>query len=178
MSKDGSLTSGERVFILSAQINKLNLRIKEIDGWLSTAGLDLRTNQDRKIKRQFLEDRAKLVRQLDVLKEQVREIQVEHEERRAKRKLQANEASSFEAAERVTDHALVRWLERVHGINIREMKDALYAEATEAWKEGRVMARDGKGIRATKGEMVYVLDAVTHNVVTVYSLSEKDSFNR
>lgn len=175
MSKEENLTESERLFILRRRCNQLLARMNEIDVWLSTAGRRGKTSADERVKASFINERQSIAAQVEVVQGRIKELEAEVVERDAKRKLaQASGVSSS----MVTDHALVRWLERKHGINILEMKEALWREAKDAWTTGRISIENDRGIRATKGELVYVMSKDRKNVLTCYTLVEEDTFNR
>lgn len=50
----------------------------------------------------------------------------------------------------ISDHALVRWLERKHGLDMKELKDRMLTDSLRA-------ALDGPDTYHSDGEMVYVL---------------------
>lgn len=67
---------------------------------------------------------------------------------------------------KVTDHALVRWLGRVHGVDTQGLKRDLFAASQKYVTQERANAG---GIRRTDEDGVtYVVDPVTEVVVTVF----------
>lgn len=179
MNSEDQSTEGlgdeRRLFVLRQRRNELALRMQEIDTWLFEVGRRAKTRQDQKVKGQFISEKMQLERQLTLLKEQMRQINQRLQDKFVKMKAAAYED---EGSDKVTDHALVRWLERRHGINVAEMKAALHREAMEALSKGVARPKLGtNSVRATLGEMVFVFVPASKNIVTCYRLDEDDDLN-
>lgn len=172
MSKEGSLTDKERLFRLKQKQSVNTTRIMEIDTWLSIAGRNVKTKQDQRIKNKFLEERKDLCTANELLTRQIRELGDVEIRKRLKGEVQKP------LPHRVTDHALVRWLERKHGIDVKEMREALYAEVLHALENGRAVAENGRGTRITTGHMVYVMEPKSKSIMTCYTLDEEDILNK
>lgn len=65
----------------------------------------------------------------------------------------------------VTDHAVVRWLERKHGMNVAEMRRDIYAEAMD---EGGTIYKSGAFYKVVRDGFVYVVCGTNKTVVTCY----------
>lgn len=181
MNKDVSLTDGERLFRLRETKNRVTTRLIEIDTWLATAGKACATKQDRRIRHQFVDEKMGLQAQIRMVTQQIRELTNRIQEREVRSMLRGSAVPPADG-KKVTDHALVRWLERKHGIDVEEMREALYLEAQDSVERGRTMQGDGvsgrTGVRTTTGDMVYVIDPATKIVVTCYRLGEADVLNK
>lgn len=74
---------------------------------------------------------------------------------------------------KVTDHALVRWMQRKHGIDVDEMKRDLYAEVMGGSTVGDYLFEGtGLGFKVESGGIEYVVDKRTGIVVTVLYKTE------
>ena len=70
----------------------------------------------------------------------------------------------------VTDHALVRWLERKHGLDVKQIKADMYrAMCTAAHRDDKVITGKGGGcLQVEDGEDYYVIDPVFGHMVTFF----------
>ena len=175
MNKEDSLIDDERLFMLRHQRNKLGARITELDTWLATVGREAKTKQDRRVKGQFITEKMDLQMQATVIREQMQEIT----RRRTQDELKATMVNTkLTEGISISDHALVRWLERKHGIDVEEIREAIRRDVERAWTIGRIEPSvTGKGIRATAGELVYICTTDGKVVMTCYNLVEHDPLN-
>ena len=60
----------------------------------------------------------------------------------------------------VTDHALVRWLERIEGLDIDYIREDIAEKVSDAIDRGYE--------QCVKGDAVFVLDTATKTVITVF----------
>lgn len=68
--------------------------------------------------------------------------------------------SSADAATVVTDHALIRWLERVHGIEVEALREVLYDRVRDAAAVGATRHRTAECTFIFRnGKLITVLDA-------------------
>lgn len=176
MKKEDSHTDDERLFFLRLQRNKLGLRINELDTWLGTVGREAKTKQDRRVKGQFITEKLDLQAQLLVVRAQINEIC----QKRTQEELRAAlNSTAVKEGFGVSDHALVRWLERKHGIDTEEIREAIKRDVEKAWSEGRLEPSvTGNGIRATVGDLVYICTNDGKVVMTCYKLMEHDPLNK
>ena len=65
----------------------------------------------------------------------------------------------------VTDHAVIRWLERKHGLDIQAMRRDIYEEVMG--KGGKVY-KNGWFYKVVKDGIVYVVDSRNKTVITCY----------
>lgn len=65
----------------------------------------------------------------------------------------------------VSDHALVRWLERKHGLDVKRMKQDIWAEVEEAKKAGVYQKKRGHYVEG--GGLVYVLSKDEGVLITI-----------
>lgn len=79
-----------------------------------------------------------------------------------------SDRKAFEPANMtVSDHTLVRWLQRKHGIDVKKLKDEIEATVKSESSKSSLSDRDGVRVEASDG-MIYVIDPKTEVVVTCY----------
>jgi len=87
---------------------------------------------------------------------------------RAMVKVAGGGAGAEDSALLVTDHALVRWLERKHGMDIVRMKMDMYADMVVAREKGMAKATSNGGVQVGADGVVYVVDPLRGVIVTCY----------
>lgn len=178
MSKGEKRTDKERLFWLREEKRKVQGRVLEINTWLRTAGCRTsKSKQDVAVRNQFIAEKLECEERIRFISEQIREM-VKHIEVDEIRGLLNGSAVKTKSGRMVTDHALVRWLQRRHGIDVEEMRDALHKEALASLGGSVDLPEQGtgKGFRASDGNMVYVFDTATKSVVTCYQVGEDGTF--
>lgn len=67
---------------------------------------------------------------------------------------------------RVSDHAVIRWLERKHGVDITQIRKDMYADAMASAGSG--LEKRGGMYFAKRGDMTYIVNGTTGIIVTCY----------
>lgn len=78
---------------------------------------------------------------------------------------------------KVTDHALVRWLQRRYNLDVEQMKEDMYREAMEAAKDDKNIGRTSNQFAArvtAEDGFSYVVDLENSVIVTCYYPEEKE----
>ncbi len=171
----GSLTDEERIgedlFKWKVKRGSNNLRVVEIDAWLSTVGRKAHKNKhDQSVKQDLLAEKSELMQESLMLKAKIQKAVKDLAEVRARKKLAGVVGGG---GEKVSDHALVRWLERKHGLNVGAMKADLHEEMLRAKAEGTVEVRS-RGLKVTSGGLVYIVGQADGSVITCYYDNQDD----
>lgn len=74
--------------------------------------------------------------------------------------------------EKVTDHAVCRWLERVHGVDINSIKDEVYKVAKAGVWDGKFDVHGAR--RFVTEDADFLFHAVDDRLLTIITKTEKD----
>lgn len=145
------------------------------DGELALMGRDNITKTDARRRREIVAEKKDIERRAYNIKEQIRCVEegktFSGQGLNVAPKLEPIEVeiAKEEAADivdtPVTNHALIRWLERIHGLDIEAMRRDIYAEAMG---EGGVIYKNGNIYKVLKKGVVYVVDSRNRTVITCY----------
>lgn len=74
----------------------------------------------------------------------------------------------------ITEHCILRWMERKHGLDLEAIKDAIFEEVCGGLVSGKLMKTNHKkgGVRVLTADMAYIIDPVTLRVITCYEPAE------
>lgn len=146
--------------------------IVQIDGWLATHDKWSSNTYERQ------ERRAKIVRKAH-LQEKSQKLKRQMQKTASNGKIAAIVTNTLHPADvrrigeldvKVTDHALVRWMQRKHGIDTDAMKKDMYKEVMSATVGTRAMlACSGNGLKVLGEDgMTYIVDRTSGIILTCY----------
>lgn len=129
---------------------------------------NMRGKGDAQTRKMLVNNKQDLLRELSPLRRRKRELHVGLEVMTAKRVMTHSVGVS------VSDHALVRWMERKHGVNVEGMKEELATEVMASYKydDALIGVTPRGSVRVEADGMFYVVDPRAMSVVTCYRVGE------
>lgn len=147
------------------------------DGELALMGKSNITKTDAERRRRTVAEKKEIERKAFNIKQQIRCVeegrmsaaqQVKAELKELHEEVEEcveQEIADAVADAPVTDHAVIRWLERKHGLDIQAMRRDIYEEVMG--KGGKVY-KNGWFYKVVKDGIVYVVDSRNKTVITCY----------
>lgn len=151
-------------------------RLNHINHWLETVGRWVHAAKDKELRASFMQEKLDLTKDIAKVKEQ---ISAAHEGLRwADKQSGLNRVVQHglnDLNPRVSDHALVRWLERHHNLNVEEMKNDMYQDMVRSATvngQDALKKSNGSSMRVVSGALIYVVNPKDRTIITCYRDTE------
>ncbi len=150
----------------------------QTDIWLNTAGKRCKTIAEKNTRQQMQDSKARDLEHVLRLRQYIRHAVAWCGSGRAKGDYKVD--LDFDVDHTVvTEHAVVRWLERAHGLDPVAIKQAIVDDIYEALEHGVPAVPTGHwrgGVKVRVGTLDYVIDPNTKRVLTCYHQDEDQQF--
>lgn len=157
---------------LRRERNKIIEKMTDVDSWLATRGKNAKSPAELGMKNRMIAEKSALMSQALKLKSQIRGC--------VESVIERVTTSGLDRVGyvNVTDHAVLRWLERAHNLNLEAVRDDMRDEMKAAAAvEGNVKRTMGKGLSVRAGDMIYIIDAIDQTIITCYKAKEENKYD-